>query len=179
MQIEQPKRQRESLSSGVMVQEQKRKKDTQQETERKQAQEKEESQAKPRQTVSEFSEPEPPGAVGGMVTEYVKEKERQKQRERSLTRSYPHKMATKDLGIIAYFKRNSPYNIERQDKESRDILREAMIKGKAKVQWRNPNVKYEYIHTALLKGTINMNEIRYVKCSDKEYDMVKARVLIT
>ena len=118
-----------------------------------------------------------------MVTEYVKERKRQRQREgrreKSLTRTYQHKMTTRDLGIIAYFKKNSPYNIERQDKESRDILRDAMIKGKAKVQWRNPTVKYEFIHTSLLKSTLNMNEIRYVKCTDKEYSTVRDRVLIT
>ena len=53
MQIEQQKRQRDSLPPGVMVQEQKRKKDTQQETMRKQVQEKEESQGRPLQTLPE------------------------------------------------------------------------------------------------------------------------------
>ena len=166
-----------------MVQEHKRKKDMQQETViLKQAQEKEENQARPPQPPSRSSEPELSGAVGGMVTEYAKERQRQRQREgkreRSLTRTYQQKITTRDICIIAYFKRSSPYNIERQDKESTDVLRDAMINGKAKVQWRNPNVRHEYIHTALLRNALYMNEIHYEKFPDKEFDMLKDRVLI-
>ena len=182
MQIDQSKRQRESVSPGVVAQEQKRKKDMQQEKMTgKQVYEKEERQTRPLQVPSRPSEPEPPGAVGGMVTEYVREREREKQkdekRERSLTRKYQPKVTTRDLGIVVYVRRSSQYNIEKKDKESRDILREAMIKGKAKVQWKNPNVKYEFIHTALLKNTLNMNEIRYERIPDREYDMLRDRAL--
>ena len=70
MQTEQQKQQRDSLSLGVAVQEQKRKKDMQQETlTGKQAQEKEESQAKLPQPPSRPFELELSGAVGDMVTE--------------------------------------------------------------------------------------------------------------
>ena len=95
-------------------------------------------------------------------------------REPSLTRTLSS-FTTKDIGIKVLFKRSSKYNIESTDKEKREILREAICRGEAKLHWRNQNVSYEAIHAGFIHKKINMNEITYEKCPDNIYEKIKSK----
>ena len=95
-------------------------------------------------------------------------------REPSLTRTLSS-LTTKDIGIKVLFKRSSKYNIESTDIEKREILREAICRGEAKLHWRNQNVTYEAIHAGFIHKKINMNEITYEKCPDNLYEKIKSK----
>ena len=95
-------------------------------------------------------------------------------REPSLTRTLSS-LTTKDIGIKVLFKRSSKCNIESTDKEKREILREAICRGEAKLHWRNQNVTYEAIHAGFIHKKINMNEIVYEKCPDNLYEKIKSK----
>ena len=56
------------------------------------------------------------------------------------------------------FKRSSKYNIESTDKEKREILREVIFRGEAKLHWRNQNVSYEAIHAGFIHKKKKINK---------------------
>ena len=95
-------------------------------------------------------------------------------RESSLTRTLSS-LTIKDIGIKVLFKRSSKYNIESTDKDKREIIREAICRGEAKLYWRNQNVTYESIHAGFIHEKINMNEITYEKCPDNIFEKIKTK----
>ena len=79
------------------------------------------------------------------------------------------------MGITVILKRSSRYNIESTDKDKRESIREAILKGEAKFQWTHPAISYETIHNGFIKKIINMNEIQYMKCPDNDFPKLKFR----
>ena len=93
-------------------------------------------------------------------------------RESSLTRSLP-KVTTKDVGIVVYLKKMPKYNMEGNEKSQKEQIREAIVKGDAKFQWRHSGVTYETIYNGFLKRQINMDDIKYYKCTTKDFENIK------
>ena len=97
-------------------------------------------------------------------------------RELTAARQQP-KVNTRDVGIVVYFKKSSRCNIESVDIEKREQLREAIIRGEAKIHWTHPQITYEVIFNGFMKNIIGMDEVKYVKCPDKEFDKLRHKCI--
>ena len=191
MESETAKRARESLSPTI-DQDPKKKKD-EQDIETENVQLRQPVPERQTQTVSEnlrrptAPPPAPPdsggsgsevmGATGGGPSgEGTRQRPLQK-RERSLTRPGAFQLRTREIGIIVYIKRSSRLNIETPTIQSREAIRQAILKGELKFQWRHTGVAYESIHHGFVKKTINMEEIKYERVPDKDYDQIKYKCI--
>ena len=86
-------------------------------------------------------------------------------------------ISVKDIGIMVYLKRSSKHNIDLNDMDSRETIREIILKGGAKIQWRHPNVAYEAIHTGILNRAIRIEEISVSKLPDDDFKQVQNKCI--
>ena len=121
----------------------------------------------------------PLGASGGGSSSGVGRDGRDKpkskeQRDTSLSRS---KINVKDIGIVVYFKKSSRYIIDMHNQERREILRGAILRGEARIQWRHPQVAYEAIYNGIVKRIINIEDISITKLPDKDFEKMKTKCI--
>lgn len=90
----------------------------------------------------------------------------------SYTSGQEARRGTKSLAMTVYVKKSSTLNITSRDNVSRNEIREAILRGDAKFTWRNIKVERDSILRALRKGTLDMNEMTYVRVADTQYEKI-------
>ena len=110
------------------------------------------------------------GSSSGMGRDGGDKPKPKEQRDTSLSRS---KINVKDIGIVVYFKKSSRYIIDMHNQERREILRDAILRGEARIQWRHPKVAYEAIYNGIVKRFINIEDISITKLPDKDFEKMK------
>ena len=83
----------------------------------------------------------------------------------------------KDIGIMVYLKRSLKHKIDLNDMDSRETIREIILKGGAKIQWRHPNVVYEAIHTGILNRVIRIEDISVTKLPDDDFKQMQNKCI--
>ena len=83
----------------------------------------------------------------------------------------------KDIGIVVYFKKSLRYIIDMHNQERREILRDAILRGEARIQWRHPQVPYEAIYNGIVKRIINIENISITKLPDKDFGKMKTKYI--
>ena len=76
------------------------------------------------------------------------------------------KLDVKEIGLVAFFKKSFRYIIDTQNQERREILRDVIFRGEARIQWRHPQVTYEAIHNGIAQRVIRMKDIAITRLPD-------------
>ena len=87
------------------------------------------------------------------------------------------KLSVKEIGIMVYFKRSSKYVIDTSNLEKREILRDAILRGEAKIQWRHTNVAYEAIYNGITNRFIKLEEVTISKLPDNDFNKLKNKCI--
>ena len=87
------------------------------------------------------------------------------------------KLSVKDIGIMIYFKRSSKYVIDTSNLEKREILRDAVLRGETKIQWRHTNVAFEAIYNGITNRFIKLEEASISKLPDSEFNKLKNKCI--
>ena len=78
---------------------------------------------------------------------------------------------TKTLGLTIYVKQSSDFDISSKDPRERNKIRIAAAEGvEAKFTWTHITTDWIEIKNALLKGTLDLDEIKYQKINDAQFD---------
>ena len=72
-----------------------------------------------------------------------------------------------------YFKKSSNVIIDGSTRERREKVREAIVRGEMKVQWRHPTATYEQIFSALADGRIPIETQMLAKIPDVDHIKMK------
>ena len=83
----------------------------------------------------------------------------------------------KQLGITVYFRKTSKYIIDTSNPERKEILRAAIVRGEAKIQWIHPVAAYEAIFGGIASKFIKLEEVKIIKIADKDFDKMKNRCI--
>ena len=87
------------------------------------------------------------------------------------------KLSVKEIGIMVYFKRSSKYVIDTSNLEKREILRDAILRGEAKIQWRHTNMAYEAIYNGITNRFIKLEEVTISKLPDNDFNKLKNKCI--
>ena len=75
-------------------------------------------------------------------------------------------MSVKELGITVYFRKTSKYIIDTSNPERKEILRAAIVRGEAEIQWMHPVAAYKAIFGRIASRFIKL-EVKIIKIADK------------
>ena len=121
-----------------------------------------------------------PGPSGGESTTgarertKVRESSQREQRDSSLSKS---KINVREIGIVVYLRKSSRYIIDLHNQERREILRDAIIRGESKIQWRHPQATYEAIYNGIVKRFIKVEDISITKLPEKDFEKMKTKCI--
>ena len=101
----------------------------------------------------------------------VRQKEREGgPRSRSSSTSSTYK-GIKSLGLTIYVKQSSDFNISSKDPRERNRIRIAAAEGvEAKFTWTHKTTEWIKIKNALQRGTLDLDEVKYQKMEDDQFD---------
>ena len=86
-------------------------------------------------------------------------------------------VSVKQLGITVYFRKTSKYTIDTSNPERKEILRAAIVRGEAKIQWMHPVAAYEAIFGGIASKFIKLEEVKIIKIAAKDFDKMKNRCI--
>ena len=121
-----------------------------------------------------------PGTSGGESTSEARERTKAREssqrepRDSSLSKS---KINVREIGIVIYLRKSSRYIIDLHNQERREILRDAIIRGGSKIQWRHPQVTYEAIYNDIVKRFIKVEDISITKLPGKDFEKMKTKCI--
>ena len=78
---------------------------------------------------------------------------------------------------MIYFKKSSRYVIDTRNPEKREILRDAIIRGETKIQWRHTNVAYEGIYNGIINRFKKLEEVSRSKLPDSDFSKLKNKCI--
>ena len=98
----------------------------------------------------------------------------------SLEKSLPGNI-TKQVGITVYVRKTSTLNTTSRDPHKREEVRRAIIKGEAKITWRNPKAERQSLIQAFSKNKIDLEEIEYRRVENSVFEkiIVFVRIVMT
>ena len=80
---------------------------------------------------------------------------------------------TKQVGITVYVRKSSNLNITSRDPPKRAEISRAIIKGEAKIKWRNAKAERQTLINAFTKGRIDMEEIEYRRVENRVFEKIQ------
>ena len=78
---------------------------------------------------------------------------------------------------MVYLRKSLRYIIDLHNQERREILRDAIIRGESKIQWRHPQATYEAIYNGIVKIFIKVEDISITKLPDKDFEKMKTKYI--
>ena len=180
MEIESHKRLRESseLSAPEMIEKREKKKKETDKTENTQTDKTDTEQKDVSTKPREYKLPPPtqprsrPPSPGPGATQSTKRKT-----EKPKVQTKSSNIKIKDVGIMIYLKKSSRYIIDIKDPERREILRDAILRGESKIQWRHKDVTYEAIYNGINTRFIGLEEVTITKLPDNDFNKVRNKCI--
>ena len=119
------------------------------------------------------------GEEGGMGLSARSKTDLKPKEKRDTSKTRQSKMSVRDVGIMIYLRKSSRYVIDLSNQERREILRDAILRGEAKIQWRNVNATYEAIYNGITNRVIRLEEVSITKLPDRDFEKIKNKCINT
>ena len=180
MNTESNKRARESSDFSEAVEKRKRELEQKHKKESVRQQNTDLSLPQPLTTRSRPLSPGPaPGAVGTGERAPQPQRVKTKPKEQTDSTQTKPKINVKDIGIYVYFKKSTRYVLDLENPERREIIRDAIVTGEARIQWRHTQVAYQSIFNGILNRFIKIEEISVTKIPDRDFEKLKNKCINT